>query len=163
MNESRFPNGRYEGRGEWVDKKGGRGRYTTAYEIVDEADNRKTQLTHREFLNADGSRLYEEDSTVTFKVIEGPFVEVAIGFRMKKTTEYPDDRHIVTTTLPSEEKISVGQGDWFNDSLHYDLDVTEDNHLENTYIFSDGKIELLGSATNKGNYTVWTETLYRVE
>jgi hypothetical protein len=142
MNHTLFPNGKFTGSGEWVDKKGDRGRYTTAYEILDEADNLKAQITHREFLNGDGSLLYEENSIVTIKMSENHFAEVSI-------------KH--------GEKEIAGLGYWFNQSLHYDLDVTEDNHLENTYIFSEGKIELLGSATNKGNYTVWSETLHRVE
>jgi hypothetical protein len=86
--------------------------------------------------------LYEENSKVTFIFSEDHFLEVSIQYGETTTT---------------------GHGYWFNHSCHYDMDVAEDNHLENTYFFSAGKIELLGSATNKGNLTVWTETLHRVD
>jgi hypothetical protein len=139
---SMFPTGKFKGIGRWVDKKGEQGKYTTAFEIIAQSENTKAQITHREFLNAEGGLLYEEHSVVTVKFLENHFIEVTI-------------RH--------EEKELAGRGYRFNDSCHYDLDVGEDNHLENTYIFGGGKIELLGSATNKGNYTVWTETLFPVE
>jgi hypothetical protein len=137
-----FQPGKFKGIGRWVDKKGEQGEYTTAFEIVEESDNTKAQITRREFLNADGSLLYEENSIVIVKFLENHFAEV---------------------TIRNDGKELAGRGYYFNNSVHYDLDITEDNHLENTYFFSNGKIELLGSATNKGNYTVWTETLYRVE
>jgi hypothetical protein len=141
MKQSLFPNGKFKGSGEWVDKKGGRGKYTSAFEIIDAANHCKAQITHRQFLNADGSLLYEEYSIVTIRRSETHFAEVSI-------------RH--------NENEVAGQGYWFANTLHYDLDVSQDNHLENTYVFSDDSIELLGSATNKGNYTVWTERLDRV-
>jgi hypothetical protein len=142
MSRQLFQAGKFKGKGRWVDKKGDQGEYTTAFEIIEQADNTKAQITYREFLNADGSLSYEENSTVIVKLSENHFARVTI-------------KH-------GEHELS-GQGYWFDHSCHYDLDITEDNHLENTYFFSDGKIELLGSATNKGNYTVWMETLYRVE
>jgi hypothetical protein len=141
MNHSLFPNGRFKGSGEWVDKKGERGKYTSAFEIIDAADHCKEQITHREFLNADGSLLYEENSIISIKIFDNHFAEVSI-------------RH--------NENEVAGQGYWFANALHYDLDVSQDTRLENTYVFSGDGIELLGSATNKDNFTVWSERLDRV-
>jgi hypothetical protein len=136
-----FPPGEFKGKGEWRDRKGDSGNYTSEFKIVDETDTTKVQITRRHFFNNDGSFLYEENSQVIFKFSVSPFTEVSIQYGEATTT---------------------GQGYWFNNLCHYDLDVAADNHIENTYVFSDGKIELLGSATNKGNLTVWTETLHSV-
>lgn len=142
ISDSIFQIGKFKGRGQWVDKKGEQGQYTTAFEIVEESGNTKTQITFREFFNADGSLAYEENSTLVFTLSADHFAQV---------------------TLKHGDSQLTGWGYWFNDSVHYDLDITEDNHLENTYFFGDGKIEIFGSATNKGNFTAWTETLNRVE
>src|SRR5204863_2590238 len=110
-----------------------RGEYTTKFKIVAQADNTKVQITQRHFFKDDGSFWYEENSQVNFKFSESHFAEVSIQFGE------------ITTT---------GQGYWLHNLGHYDLDVAEDNHIENTYVFRDEKIALLGSATNQGNLTI---------
>jgi hypothetical protein len=142
ISSSIFQTGKFKGRGWWVDKKGDQGEYTTTFEIVEAAGNTIAQITHREFMNADGSLSYEENSTVIFRLLENHFAEVTIRYG---------------------EKEMAGRGYWFDNFCHYDMDITEDNTLENTYVINNGKIELFGSATNKGNDTVWKEMLDRVE
>ena len=138
----RFPAGHFNGRGEWCDHKGDRGDYETEFWIAEESDNTIIQTTRRHFFHNDGSFWYEENSQVIFTFSPGHFVDVAIKYGEATTT---------------------GRGYCFGGLCHFDLDVAADNHVESTYRFGDGKIELLGSATNKGNLTAWTEALRRVE
>ena len=132
-----FKNGSYKGAGVWFDSKPAEGNFTSEFTVIDE-DEGKAQITRRLFFKEDGSVLYEELSTVRFTMTRFPFFEV---------------------TINHQGKVTSGQGYLFNNLFHYKMDVSEDIDIENTYIFSDDKVELIGSSTNKGNPTVWHETL----
>lgn len=136
-----YKNGIYTGAGVWFDSKPAEGNFTSQFEVVDEGDT-KAQITKRVFFKEDGSVLYEEHSTVRFNVTRFPFFEV---------------------TISHEGKESRGQGYLFNNLFHYKMDVAEDVDIENTYIIGEDRVELIGSSTNKGNPTVWHETLNFVE
>jgi hypothetical protein len=93
-------------------------------------------------LKEDGSLLYREDSQVRFEPTEGPFVRVTIIYGDKENS---------------------GDGYALDDCLHYELDVSADNHLEGSYFFGRERVTLIGSATNNGNFTVWREMLEAIE
>jgi hypothetical protein len=131
----------YRGLGIWFDRAGGRGNYTTEYIISDEV-SALIQTTKRRFLKEDGSLLYQEDSQIRFESTEDPFLRVTIIYGGK---EYS------------------GDGYTLDDCLHYELDVSADNHLEGSYFFGRERVTLVGSATNNGNYTVWREMLEAIE
>ncbi len=136
-----YKNGSYKGAGVWFDHKPAEGNFTSEFTVVDEGDA-KAQITKRVFFKEDGSVLYEEYSTVKFTVTNFPFFAVTISHQGKETS---------------------GQGYLFNNLFHYKMDVAEDVDIENTYIFSEDRVELIGSSSNKGNPTVWHETLSFVQ
>ena len=131
----------YRGLGIWFDRAGQRGNYTTEYAISDE-DGALIQTTKRRFLKEDGSLLYQEDSQIRFESTEDPFLRVTIVYGSKEHS---------------------GDGYTIGDCLHYEMDVSADNHLEGSYFFGRERVTLIGSATNNGNYTVWRETLEAIE
>ena len=131
----------YRGLGIWFDRAGQRGNYTTEYIISDEV-SALIQTTKRRFLKEDGSLLYQEDSQIRFESTEDPFLRVTIIYGGKEHS---------------------GDGYTLDDCLHYELDVSADNHLEGSYFFGRERVTLIGSATNNGNYTVWREMLEAIE
>jgi hypothetical protein len=133
-----FEVNQYAGDGSWEDRAGQRGRFTTEFKIIDETSNALVQITRRCFLKEDGSLLYEENSEVRFTRLEGHFVEV---------------------TIRAAGKEHVGQGHVWGNHCHYELEVDDGVQVENTYTFVDGRVELIGSSTNKGNFTIWGEVL----
>ena len=128
----------YAGDGSWQDSAGQRGRFTTEFKIVDEPNNTLVQITRRCFLKEDGGPLYEENSEVRFTRLEGNFVEV---------------------TIRAAGKEHDGRGYVWGNVCHYELEVDAGVQVENTYTFVDGRLELIGSSTNKGNITIWGEVL----
>jgi hypothetical protein len=137
-----FALGKFTGAGYWHDQSGKQGRYTTTMEFRPLNDEAIEQLTRRLFFNPDDSLQYEENSVVRFTVTRTPFLEAAIKH---------DDIEF------------RGQGYCLENTLHYDIELAVDNYLENTYLISEGRIDYLGSSTNKGNLTVWKEVLRRIE
>jgi hypothetical protein len=136
-----FQVGTYRGEGRWVDQKA-EGRYTAQYSIADGPSGSKIHTVLRNFLKPDGSVLYEENSTVTFA---------------------PTDGNRVAVSIASVPGTVSGPGYCFDHQCHYELDVTPDNHLEFTFHAGKDALEGLGSATNKGNFTSWRESLHRVD
>ncbi|MEW6129341.1 MAG: hypothetical protein AB1757_20035 [Acidobacteriota bacterium] len=132
-----YKNGSYKGAGVWFDSKPAAGNFTSEFTVMDEGDT-KAQITRRVFFKEDGSLLYEEHSTVRFTFTRFPFFEVTIAYEGKTTS---------------------GQGYLFNKVFHYQMDVSDDVSIENTYVFGEDRVELFGSSSNKGNPTVWHETL----
>jgi hypothetical protein len=137
--------GKYAGAGIWYDQIK-EGRFTTEFEVVEQAIGAKAQITNRVFFNDDGSELYKEYSEVHFHILERNFIEVVI--------------RSIENGEPRERR---GRGYIFGNFLHYDMTVAEDIDLEGTYLVEDGAVEIFGSSSNRGNYTVWQEQLQRVE
>lgn len=135
-----FPTGRFEGAGHWIDQSAD-GDYTVRYLIALTPDGSWEHTVHRVFLKADGSPLYDEHSTVTFA---------------------PAPRNCVRVTIRSAQGEVQGTGYHFDRQCHYEADIASDNHLEWTFTVGPDEIEGLASATNKGNFTSWTETLRRI-
>lgn len=137
--------GKYAGAGIWYDQIK-EGRYTTEFEVIEKENGDKAQITNRVFFKDDGSELYKEYSEVHFHPIERNFIEVVI--------------RSIENGEPRERR---GRGYIFGNFLHYDMTVAEDIDLEGTYLVSDGAVEIFGSSSNRGNYTVWQEQLQRTE
>ena len=138
--EQIFANGTYRGEGRWVDQKT-EGRYTAQYTITDGDDGAKVHQVERDFLGPDGAVAYEERSSVTF-------VSAA--------------QSGVAVTIRTRQGAVSGLGYALERQCHYDLDIAADNHLEFTFHADGAGITGLGSATNKGNRTYWTESLRRI-
>lgn len=135
-----FANGVFRGEGRWIDQKS-EGRYTAVYTIGDRPGGGKVHRVERVFFKPDGAVAYEERSTVSFE---------------------PRPRSGVWVTIETAQAGAVsGPGYVFDGRCHYDLDVTEDNHLEFTFHVEGDRVEGLGSATNKGNRTYWRESVFR--
>ncbi len=134
-----FSANHYQGQGSWIDRSGKDGQFTTEFHIVEQAPDTVVQITKRHFLNPDGTLQYEENSQTRFVVSR--FVEVTIG---------------------ADGNEHTGIGYLRGNYLHYDMDLAPDVHLENTHSFNGEQVELIGSSTNKGNYTIWSEKLTRV-
>lgn len=137
VGELPFQNGDYDGKGHWIDQNA-EGDYTASYSISDGAENTKVQKTHRTFFKPDGGTLYEEDATVTFTPGERNGFKISIAFPAGSAR---------------------GKGYCFGSQCHCELDVSQGVHLELTLTVSDGKIDALGSSTNRGNFTSWSETV----
>ncbi len=137
--------GKYTGTGIWYDQIK-EGRFTTEFEVIESEDGARAQITKRIFFNDDGSVLYEEYSEVHLHPIERNFIEV-----------------VIRSVENGEQKERRGRGYIFNNFLHYDMTIAEDVSLEGTYLVQGDTVELFGSSTNRGNYTVWREQLQRVE
>ena len=133
-----FPNGTYYGEGRWMDQNA-EGAYTAQYEIAS-VEGAKVHTVKRVFLKPDGGVAYEENTTVTF---------------------LPAQRNAVTVHIHGTQGSVSGQGYAFEQSCHYEMDVAADNHLEFTFHAGNGNIDGMGSATNKGNFTSWRESLKR--
>jgi hypothetical protein len=132
-----FTNGTYKGRGHWIDQKA-TGIYTAEYSIADGEGGAKVHTVHRVFFKPDGSVAYEENSTVTFQ---------------------PAEKNGVTVTIATEKGSTSGSGYFFERHVHYAMQLTPDNQLEFTFTIDAERLDGLGSATNKGNFTSWTESL----
>lgn len=137
--------GKYAGVGIWYDQIKD-GRFTTEFEVTEHENGAKAQITNRVFFNDDGSELYKEYSEVHFHILERNFIEVVI--------------RSIENGEPRERR---GRGYIFGNFLHYDMTVAEDIDLEGTYLVRNGAVEIFGSSSNRGNYTVWQEQLQRVE
>ncbi len=131
-----FPNGSFQGKGHWIDQKAA-GDYTAQYSIADGPDESKVHTVHRVFFKPDGAKAYDEHSTVTFK---------------------PEEKGM-TVRIKSERGAAEGAGYSIDNHCHYELDLSPAEHLEFTFTVHDGQVTGLGSSTNKGNFTFWTETL----
>jgi hypothetical protein len=136
-----FINGAYAGLGRWVDEKS-HGDYTVDYVISGGGKRPRVHAVKRVFLKPEGGTLYEEETTVTFE-------RVARSNLMK-------------VTVAGAQGSVEGAGYWFERHCHYEIDVAEDNHLEFTFASANVKIDGVGSATNKGNFTSWQESVTRV-
>ena len=134
-----FPNGSFRGRGRWIDQKTA-GNYTAQYAIADGPDESKVHTVHRVFFKPDGSKAYDEFSTVTFK---------------------PDAKTRIAVTIDSERGSVQGPGYSIDNHCHYELEISPGENLEFTFTVGEGQLTGLGSSTNKGNFTFWHETLTR--
>ncbi len=134
-----FENGRYEGQGNWMDQNN-EGVYTVTTTVADGAEASKVHSTKRTFLKIDGGTLYEEDTTVTFTPGERNAFKIAIAFPQGTVR---------------------GKGYCIGNQCHYDVDISPSMHLEFTFTVADGKMNGLGSSSNKGNFTSWREELTR--
>ena len=135
-----FPTGRFQGTGHWIDQTN-EGDYRAAYAIAALPEGAAEHTVDRVFLKADGSTLYEEHTTLTFT---------------------PAGRNGFRVTIRSARGEVDGSGYCFDHQCHYDADIGADNHLEWTFSIGPQTIQGLASATNKGNFTSWKETLTRV-
>jgi hypothetical protein len=132
-----FENGRYEGKGQWMDQSA-EGAYTVTAAVSDGPDSSRVQNIKRTFLKLEGGTLYEEETTVTFTPGERGTFKVAIAFAAGTVR---------------------GKGYTLGDQIHYEIQVSPSLLLECTFSYGDGKIRGLGSSTNKGNFTSWQESL----
>jgi hypothetical protein len=132
-----FENGRFEGKGRWIDQSA-EGEYTVTIAIADGADSTRVHTTKRTFLTLDGGTLYEEETTVTFTPGERGAFKVAIAFAAGTVR---------------------GKGYTIGDQWHFEVPISSTLNLECTFTASPGKIEGMGSSTNKGNFTAWREQL----
>jgi hypothetical protein len=132
-----FENGRFEGRGKWIDQNA-EGEYTVSTTIADGADSTRVHTTRRVFLKLDGSILYEEETTVTFT---------------------PGDRSTFKVAIQFAAGTVRGKGYTVGDQCHFEVPISPTLSLECTFTLSPGKIEGLGSSSNKGNFTAWREQL----
>jgi hypothetical protein len=132
-----FENGRFEGRGKWIDQNA-EGEYTVSTTIADGVDSARVHTTKRVFLKLDGSILYEEETTVTFTPAERSTFKVAIQFAAGTVR---------------------GKGYAMGDQCHFEVPISPTLSLECTFTLSPGKIQGLGSSSNKGNFTAWREQL----
>ena len=132
-----FENGRFEGRGQWIDQNA-EGEYTVTTTIADGADSSKVHTTKRVFLKLDGDTLYEEETTVTFTPGERSAFRVAIAFAAGTVR---------------------GKGYSMGQQCHFEVPISPSLSLECTFTIMPGKIDGLGSSSNKGNFTAWREQL----
>ncbi len=135
-----FENGRFEGKGHWVDQNA-EGEYTVTTTIADGAESAKVHTTKRVFLKLEGGTLYEEETTVTFTPGERGAFKVAIVFAAGTVR---------------------GKGYCLGNQCHFEVPISSTLNLECTFTLSPGKIEGLGSSTNKGNFTAWREQLNKL-
>lgn len=135
-----FENGRYEGKGHWMDQTA-EGDYTVTCTVGEGAESSKLHTTKRTFLKPDGGTLYEEDTTVTFTPGERNGFKIAIAFPQGTVR---------------------GKGYCIGDQCHYEIEISPSSHLEFTFTSADGKMGGIGSSTNKGNFTSWRETLTKL-
>jgi len=134
-NDIPFRSGTFIGRGRWTDRKGDHGEYTCEH-LFRLEEGTVDQTTKRLFLDDAGGVLYEEHSRIRLTSSGDGFVDVV---------------------LESDGNRRIGVGYWFAGCCHYELEVGPTNHLENTYLFDGDGVRLVGSATNNGNPTIWTE------
>jgi hypothetical protein len=135
-----FSPGVYQGRGHWINQQA-EGDYIVRYEIGDSADGSTFHAVQREFLNADGSTLYVEQTTVSFA---------------------PAARNRITVVITGPKGSVAGSGYCFGNQCHYEADVAPGTRLEFTFTVDDGQIDGLASSTQKDNFTSWRETLRAV-
>lgn len=133
-----FEAGTYEGHGWWAARNGARGLFTAEYRIVARGDDEHMQFTRRVFLNDGGAAAYEEHSSLTFKPVGNGFIAISLN---RAAENY------------------VGHGYCYRNLCHCEVELDEGTRLEKTYVLSKGCMELIGSLTGKGNYTVWAESL----
>jgi hypothetical protein len=136
-----FENGRFEGRGKWIDQSA-EGEYTVAIAIADGADSTRVHTTRRVFLKLDGSTLYEEETTVTYT---------------------PGDRSTFKVAITFAAGTVRGKGYTMDNQCHFEVPISPTLSLDATFTFSPGKIQGLGSSSNKGNLTAWREELTKKE
>lgn len=129
--------GAYQGKGYWVDTTDKTGNYDTQFKI-ETCDNNKVQTTLRHFYKDDGSLWYVENSVLTI-------TEAKPGF--------------ITAEIKYEKLTSQGSGYKIGNACHFEIKVNKDIQLECTHLFYDERIEIIGSSTNKGNFTFWRELL----
>ena len=134
-----FVNGTWQGEGRWVDQKA-EGRYAARYTITDGPEGAKVHRTERDFLKDDGSVAYEERSTLTFT--SGP-------------------RNSLRVEISGDAGSVSGTGYAFDHECHYEADIAGDNRLEFSFRRNDERLHGVGSATNKGNFCSWSETVTR--
>jgi hypothetical protein len=138
--ERLFVNGAYQGHGRWVDQKS-EGDYTVEYLIAGGGKRPRVHTVKRVFRQPGGAVAYEENTTLTLE---------------------PAARNRMQVTITGEQGSVSGHGYWFEKQAHYELDVSTDNRLEFTFTVAAIRIDGMGSATNKGNFTSWRESLTRV-
>jgi hypothetical protein len=135
-----FQNGAFQGKGHWIDQKT-EGDYSAACTISNGLNGSSVHVVKRVFLKPDGATLYEENTTQTFE---------------------PAARNAFTITIASDKGSLQGRGYCFDKQYHYELDISANTHAEFTIVIGDGRIDGLGSSTNKGNFTSWRETLFKL-
>jgi feruloyl esterase len=135
-----FTNGRFEGRGHWINQQA-EGEYTVTYTITDDRERAKRHAVRRVFLKPDGAPLFEEATTITFTPTTGNRVRVAIE---------------------SDKGLIEGLGYCLGDQCHYEAELSSGEELEFTFSVTPLRVEGLASSTNQGNFTSWRETLARV-
>jgi hypothetical protein len=132
-----FENGRFEGRGKWIDQSA-EGEYSVTITIADGADSTRVHTTKRVFLKLDGDTLYEEETTVTFT---------------------PGDRSAFKVAIQFAAGTVRGKGYAMGNQCHFEVPVSANLSLEGTFTFTPGKIQGMGSSSNKSNLTTWREEL----
>jgi hypothetical protein len=133
-----LPLGRLKGEGRWSDQKVS-GRYSVEFSIERSADGSTALSAHRVFFNPDGSPGGVEDSLTTFQPTFECFFSVSIYYK---------------------ESTREGNGYCYGGQGHYGFDVDPDTRVEYTWkLGPSGEMEGMGSSTNRGNFTAWSETL----
>ncbi len=133
-----LPLGILRGEGHWSDQSAS-GRYSVEFSITQAADGSRLLAAHRVFSQPDGAPGTVEDSVTTFHFTFACFFRV--------TVEYPD-------------KTCRGAGYAYGNQAHYGFDVDADTRVEYTWsIDPAGQLEGMGSSTNRGNFTAWSESL----
>jgi len=132
-----FANGVFEGTGHWINQQA-EGDYLARYEISEGADGAKCHAVRRTFLDADGSTLYVEETTVAFT---------------------PGARNRVAVVISGPKGSVTGSGYCFGNQCHYEADVAPGTRLEFTFTVYRGEIDGMASSTNRDNFTSWRETL----
>lgn len=136
-----FGAGRFEGRGHWISQQA-EGDFLVRYDITLNYDGAALHAVRREFLRADGSTLYIEETTV--QLTPGPRNGVAV--------------------VVSGPKGSVnGAGYTFGDWLHYEADIAPGTRLEFTFYTGQGWITAIASSSAAGGVTSWRENLTFVD
>jgi hypothetical protein len=132
-----FANGVFEGTGHWINQQA-EGDYLARYEISEAGDGSKRHAVRRTFLDADGSTLYVEDTTVTFT---------------------PAARNRLAVVISGPKGSVTGSGYCLGNQVHYEADVAPGTRLEFTFSVYRGEIDGLASSINRDNFTSWRETL----
>jgi hypothetical protein len=134
-----LPLGVLKGEGYWSDQRSS-GRYSAEFSITQAVDGSRVLTAHRVFSDSDGSPGGVEDSvTTTFQFTFACFFRVTIEY---------------------QEKTCKGTGYCYGDQAHYGFDIDADTRVEYTWtVDPSGQLDGMGSSTNRGNFTAWSETL----
>ncbi|HET9386587.1 MAG TPA: hypothetical protein VFO67_15730 [Gemmatimonadales bacterium] len=138
VTELPFTNGRFEGTGRWINQQA-EGEYTVSYNVSGNGDGATRHAVRRLFMKPDGSPPYEETTTVIVT---------------------PTTRNRIRVSIASEKGTVEGVGYCLGDQCHYEAMISSDEQLEFTFTAAASRVDGLASSTNKGNFTIWRETLY---